>query len=870
MFRNKVPILIVFSLLLTGILTGCSQKETDIQVALSDYVIVRSDYAEGEDVKLAVLLRTKLEESGASLRLTTDYLNKRTGEEPGEFELLFGMTEREESIAAAKEFNGGANEYIVKPVGSKLVVLAGSRHGYESAIDWLCESYDSASGNLSIPENGYIGRWTPPLEGFEIGGTPISEFRIVRENILDLELDELALKLQETLFDLTGFKPETVSDDTESAGHEIIIGSKSVDREIPAANGVSDGNLIITARTNEELSYFIENLISGLDESGIIGGINMNESIKTTIRVTGATPTERGKALSDAFAKAGQLAQGATAESPKDIILELDGGEYYLTESLTFGSNHWSSLTIKPSGIERPIIAGLTVIPDEAFVKVEGTDYYMAKLDSDSGVKLRDFYCGGKRIPLASGENGVMAADFDVEDRKAPENARGVYIDKSSVEGIEDFTATEFNIYVEWEAVTMHVSGVDYSDTKTVDGHELVRLKFRKDEMEFFPRALIYWNRIINRKYFISNNRAFLKPGSCVADYENGILYYYPESGAPTNVSYSDDDILLNLKNASNVTIDGIGFIGSACTYTAKSGYFAEQANGEKRGGVLDCAAIHASDCTNIAINDCTFEELGGNGVQTKNFMKNLTVTNCRFNNIAMSALSLGNHDTGWDSNNANYNFVIENNTITNIGFEYPTSVAVYISHIDGLKLCHNTIDNCPYSGISVGWGWTVVDYDYGEMINIRNAEIAYNRITGYMSELRDGAAIYVLGANCTEKYTQLFNSMHDNFAEKSDYAPNTGHICGYYLDGSSSNWHLYDNVISGALYPLFAQFHVKSQYNHNVLCERLYTTEPVDMGNASLPRNVKLKEIHTEPTLSELYDKYTAAKSIFENSGAR
>ena len=494
----------------------------------------------------------------------------------------------------------------------------------------------------------------------------------------------------------------------------------------------------------------------------------------------------------------------------------------------------------------------------------------MAKLEGDSGMKLRDFYCGGKRIPLATGEYGVIAADFDVEDRKAPENARGVYIDKSSVEGIEDFTATEFNIYVEWEAVTMHVAGVDYSDTKTVDGHELVRLKFRKDEMEFFPQALIYWNPIINRKYFISNNRAFLKPGSCVADYENGILYYYPESGKPTGVSYSYEDILLNLKNASNVTIDGIGFIGSACTYTAKSGYFAEQANGEKRAGVLDCAAIHASGCTNIAINNCTFEELGGNGIQTKNLMKNLTVTNCKFNNIAMSALSLGNHDTGWDSDNANYNFVIENNTITNIGFEYPTSVAVYISHIDGLKLNNNTIDNCSYSGISVGWGWSVVDYDYGEKINVRNTEIAYNRITGFMRRLSDGAAIYVLGANCTEKYTRLFNYMHDNFAEKDDFSAEQGHISGYYLDGSASNWYVYDNVIRGASYPMFVQFIVGTQFNHNVLCERIYTTEDVNMSGISIPRNVKLKEIRTEPTLDELYDKYPEAKAIFDNSGAK
>ena len=41
-------------------------------------------------------------------------------------------------------------------------------------------------------------------------------------------------------------------------------------------------------------------------------------------------------------------------------------------------------------------------------------------------------------------------------------------------------------------------------------------------------------------------------------------------------------------------------------------------------------------------------------------------------------------------------------------------------------------------------------------------------------------------------------------------------------------------------------------------------------MGNASIPRNVKLKDIHTEPTLDELYDKYPEAKAISDNSGAK
>lgn len=96
--------LFIPALIAAAILTGCSQKEADVQVALSDYTIVRSDNAGGDEVKLAVSLRNRLGEAGAALKLTTDYLNKKIGEEPGEFELLFGMTERTESVAVAAEF----------------------------------------------------------------------------------------------------------------------------------------------------------------------------------------------------------------------------------------------------------------------------------------------------------------------------------------------------------------------------------------------------------------------------------------------------------------------------------------------------------------------------------------------------------------------------------------------------------------------------------------------------------------------------------------------------------------------------------------------------------------------------------------------
>jgi hypothetical protein len=155
--------------------------------------------------------------------------------------------------------------------------------------------------------------------------------------------------------------------------------------------------------------------------------------------------------------------------------------------------------------------------------------------------------------------------------------------------------------------------------------------------------------------------------------------------------------------------------------------------------------------------------------------------------------------------------------------------------------------------------------YALGEMVNIRDAEISHNRILHHMQVLKDGGAIYVVGSNCTVENTRFFNFMHDNFAYR-DNVKRT--VRGYHLDGSSSNWHVYDNVVSGAQRPAFAQFIVEAQYTHNNLVENTYTTEPMDEENHCPERNTIFIGTKTEPTLAELFEKHPHAKEIYENSG--
>ena len=119
-----------------------------------------------------------------------------------------------------------------------------------------------------------------------------------------------------------------------------------------------------------------------------------------------------------------------------------------------------------------------------------------------------------------------------------------------------------------------------------------------------------------------------------------------------------------------------------------------------------------------------------------------------------MSAISIGDPVKAIvEPQNASFDLRVDHNVLSHIAYDYPSAPALDIFRVDGLSICHNTIEKTAYSAISVGWQWTNVPYAPGEMVNIRDAEIAYNKITDFSQVLRDAAAIYVVGANCARSY---------------------------------------------------------------------------------------------------------------------
>ena len=571
------------------------------------------------------------------------------------------------------------------------------------------------------------------------------------------------------------------------------------------------------------------------------------------------------------------LEQAKALQPTSDTIcIEFADGIHNIQETIVIdGADYAGGLVLTAVKGAQPVLDGTVALDVAQFVQEGDCFVYRFQADEEGKFPIfHDFWDNGRKIPICKSKYSRLRDKIvDRENRENPANFVGLYVEEDSLKWLEEehlSQPVEFNMFLEWEYYMFHAVGVDYTDRVTINGKEHVRLKFEPNEFRDFVKEHHSMLSIENRLIYYSNHPALLTPGTWCYDSTRGVLYYMPENGMVEAPAYSVIACLIEVKNADNVRFENLTFTGTGCVQPALDGYMSGQANTECRYGVLPCSAILLKNIKNVSIQNCTFTELGSNGIQSVDRAENITIRSCIFKSNDMCAISLGNHERAWLDEVANYNFVIENNYLEHIGMEYPVCPGIFIGHIDGLKLNYNTIRDVAYSGISVGWRWDTVTFGYGESVNIKDAEIAYNRIEDFMKLLRDGGAIYVVGGNCKVDHEQLFNTMHDNFAVRPQDAEWKNCSRGYYLDGSSSNWHVYRNVISGAIRPLFIQYVVPEQFCHNVLAEQIYSTDRMHPKNLAPERNVITKELYEAPNLKKMFEKYPEAKEIFEKAGSK
>ena len=503
-----------------------------------------------------------------------------------------------------------------------------------------------------------------------------------------------------------------------------------------------------------------------------------------------------------------------------DVTISLASGKYALKETLIVDGNDMIdkdyTLTLKGAGAEK------TTVTSEVEINSDDLDDYgngqyayqlpeTLKMDGKYPA-VHDFYLNGELISMAKTENFVLAYDpekLDEEGEPVVGDEKVIYLDSRIFTGMEatDIAGAELWLENVWDIYCVHIESYDMSKTRSdKDGNVLCAAVIRSSDWD----CLMDINAsLVGQQYWVTNSDYFFNEDNIntfVYDREEGIFYIQLDASVDVEevkISFPVLNTLISLQNVKNVTVSDIRFTGTTNTYVAERNYVGGQAGtiygtpGESIVGVLPYAAIFGNDVNGVNVKNCAFDNLGTDGVNFRGAVDNVVITDNSFARIASTAVRFADnsghmHDKYYDEENHYCNITIKNNFINQTGIVYLNAPAVHVYHVKNLDLTHNTILHSSYSAISVGWGWRAIS---DEAINVYNAEIAYNYIEGFMENLADGGAIYVLGGNASFEWKDPFNFMHDNFCVVTQETE-TANYTVLYLDGSSTNWAVNNNVI--------------------------------------------------------------------------
>lgn len=381
-----------------------------------------------------------------------------------------------------------------------------------------------------------------------------------------------------------------------------------------------------------------------------------------------------------------------------------------------------------------------------------------------------------------------------------------------------DLSGLEMIIYQQWEIALVRVR-------EFVRDGEAVRVRFHQPESRIqfeHPWPAPIMTEAYRAPFFLQNALCLLDaPGEWYHDVARRLIYYWPRAGedlSRATAMVPVQETLLEVagtldRPVSHVQFQGLHFAHTAWMRPALAGHVPHQAGlymteaykmlppdtPEKKGlenqawvgrppGAARLWAAHQ-----VRFERCRFEHLASAGLDAEHGLRALTVEGCVFRDIAGNGLQLGKFQDGGSETHLPYNpgddrevsarLRIANNLITDCANEDWGCLGIAAGFIRESVIEHNDLSDLPYSGISLGWGWT-------KLTTIqRDNRVHANRITRVARELYDTAGVYHLsaspGTQITENHVGEF--VMNPYTEK----PHWGHI---YLDEGSSYMVVRDN----------------------------------------------------------------------------
>ena len=346
-----------------------------------------------------------------------------------------------------------------------------------------------------------------------------------------------------------------------------------------------------------------------------------------------------------------------------------------------------------------------------------------------------------------------------------------------------------------------------------------------------WPRPMVTTNGH-NSAFYLTNARELQDvPGEWYHDIDARKVYYYPREGEKmqeVEVIVPAVETLVRVEGTLDRPVCHIRFEKITFSYTtwmrpSEKGHVPLQAGMYLTDGYridpkmqrnylnhpLDnqgwlgrpAAAVRVVAARQIDFERCRFEHLGSTGLDYEEAVQGGVVRGCLFRDIAGNGLLVGSfspaaHETHLPYNPADRREVctqqqINNCYFTEIGNEDWGCLAIAAGYVGDVNIEHNEISEVPYSGISLGWGWT-------QTVNcMRNNRVHANLIHHYAKHMYDVAGIYTLGSQPKSYVTE--NCVHSIY--KPGYVHDPNHWFYLYTDEGSSFITVRDNWTEGEKY---------------------------------------------------------------------
>ena len=312
------------------------------------------------------------------------------------------------------------------------------------------------------------------------------------------------------------------------------------------------------------------------------------------------------------------------------------------------------------------------------------------------------------------------------------------------------------------------------------------------------------------------------EPGEWYLDQEKQKLYYWPRKGEDIRrikVIAPYTETLLQLQGTEtdavkNITIENISFQHTGWLRPSQQGHVPHQlglymteAYKLKPAGTpakpgLDNqawigrppAAIELRYTAKIRLLNCSITHTASNGID---LVKGVKLTDLKGNlikDIGGNGILAGNFGdegreihlpyTGAQFNDQCSMIGVHNNFISNTGTEDWGCAGIAAGFVKSFSVTHNELEYLPYSGISIGWGWSAEE-------NMMDGNfIARNKIHHFGMRNYDCAGIYTQSAQSNSEIT----ANYIDSACKAPYAHLPSHWFYLYADEGTSGIKFTDN----------------------------------------------------------------------------